>query len=72
MRTTKPYPDLALFGIAVILLTIHTGCGSTKVESRTDSSVGQQLLDLEKAHDQGIITDKEYEKLKKNIVKKND
>jgi hypothetical protein len=33
---------------------------------------GQQLMDLEKAHNEGIISDKEYAKLKKSIVQKND
>jgi hypothetical protein len=58
--------------LGAILLAIHTGCGSTKVENQTNSSVGQQLLDLEKAHNQGVISDQEYEKLKKAIVKKHD
>jgi len=71
MKHTPFRPETLLL-MGALLLAVHTGCGSTKVESQTNSSVGQQLMDLEKAHDQGIITDKEYEKLKKAIVKKHD
>ena len=61
---------IALLG--VIILALHTGCGSTKVEILSNSSIGQQLIDLEKAHNQGIISDQEYEKLKKALVQKHD
>ena len=56
-----------------LLVVVNTGCGSTKVSTHnnTNASVGQQLLDLEKAHNQGLITDKDYDKLKKAIIKKN-
>jgi len=56
----------------MLFLAIVSGCGSTKVSTQTNSSVGQQLLDLQKAHDQGIINDQEYERLRKAVVKKND
>jgi hypothetical protein len=59
-------------GVA-FLITFGTGCGSTtKVTSQTNDGVGQQLIDLEQAHSKGIISDKEYEKLRKQIVQKND
>lgn len=50
-----------------------TGCGSsTKVTNTSQLSVGQQLNDLENARQRGIITDKEYAKLRKAIIKNND
>jgi hypothetical protein len=50
-----------------------TGCGSsTKVTNTKETSVGQQLTDLEHARQQGIINEKEYAKLKKAIIKNND
>lgn len=59
-----------------LLITVSsalTGCGSsTKVTSTNERSVGQQLTDLSAAHQQGIISDREYEKLKKAIIKEND
>jgi hypothetical protein len=57
----------------VLLLVLSTGCGSTKVTSQTNTSasVGQQLMDLQKARDQGLINDTEYNKLRDAIIKKN-
>lgn len=50
-----------------------TSCGSsTKVTSTNERSVGQQLTDLEQARVQGIITDREYARLKKAIINRND
>jgi hypothetical protein len=50
-----------------------TGCGSdTRVTNTSQTSVGQQLLDLEQARNQGIITEKEYNRLKKAVIKNND
>ena len=36
------------------------------------SSVGQQLTDLDKAYQQGVVTEKEYLKLRKAIIRAND
>lgn len=78
MRTkhplTKSFFILAAEMISVaLLLVFNAGCGSTKIhtQTNTNSSVGQQLLDLQKAHEQGLINDQDYEKLRKTIIKKN-
>lgn len=50
-----------------------SGCiSSSEVKSTNQTSVGQQLTDLDRAYHQGIITEKEYLRLKKAIIKKND
>jgi hypothetical protein len=54
-----------------LLLLANTGCGSTKVSTNTQASVGQQLMDLKKAHEQGLVGDKDYEKLREAIILKN-
>ncbi|MEX1114546.1 MAG: hypothetical protein WEB53_04810 [Akkermansiaceae bacterium] len=55
------------------LFSSLTSCGSsTKVENVNQRSVGQQLTDLEQARQQGIITEREYSRLKKAIIHKND
>jgi hypothetical protein len=59
----------AVAGTAPALLT---GCGSSRTVQQQQSSVGQQLLDLEKSYKDGIITQKEYERLKKAIIRDND
>ena len=60
------------------ILLVAASCGltscfsSSKVLSKNEASVGQQLTDLDKARQQGIVTEKEYLKLKKAIIKNND
>ena len=57
----------------IVLSATLTGCGSsTKVTNTSQTSVGQQLLDLDNARAQGIITEKEYSRLKKAVIKNND
>ena len=47
------------------------GGGGAKVQtSSTTATKGQELMDLEKAYKQGIITEKEYKKQKKKILKR--
>ena len=63
-------PTVLFVPLAGCLLT---GCFPTaKVQSENQVSVGQQLTDLETAYRQGIITEKEYLKLKKAIIRNND
>lgn len=48
------------------------GCGgsTTKVTQGEQTTLGQQLIDLDKAYKQGIITEDQYEKTKKELLKK--
>ena len=49
------------------------GCfSSSEVKSSNEASVGQQLTDLDRAYHQGIITEKEYMRLKKALIKRHD
>lgn len=60
----------ALLGSMVLALS-H--CGSSEpVAPNREVSVGQQLTDLDKARAQRVITDREYERLKKAIIKRYD
>ena len=61
-------------GIIVILLLVASltsciavGSGGEKITHQP--TLGQQLIDLQKAKDQGVITAKEYEELKDKIKK---
>jgi hypothetical protein len=59
--------------IAFLVPLVFSGCfSSSEVKSTNPTSVGQQLTDLDRAYHQGIITEKEYLKLKKAIISKND
>ena len=61
--------------IATILLAsaLMVGCGGggAKVESTTTTTtMGKELMDLNESYEKGIITEKEYEKGKKQIMKR--
>jgi uncharacterized membrane protein len=47
---------------------VGCGGGGAKVQTRSTTS-GQELMDLEEAYEKGIITEKEYNKQKKKILK---
>jgi hypothetical protein len=47
------------------------GCGGGGADIKaSNTTVGQELMDLEKAYKNGIITEKEYNKTKSNILKR--
>lgn len=69
-RKPELFTLFSLFVGALIVCAGLTGCGSTKINNQT--SVGQQLQDLEKSYKDGVINQKEYERLKKAIINKND
>jgi uncharacterized membrane protein len=63
--------------IAIVVLVIFgfilNGCGSstkTEIKQAPQTTLGQELMDLDKAHKAGIITDDEYNKKKKEIMKR--
>jgi hypothetical protein len=63
---------LVICHAALVLAPLLSGCTSAKVNNAPTASVGQQLMDLDKSYKDGIITQKEYERLKREIIKKND
>ena len=66
----RVYFSSTLLAIGSLVLS---GCiSSSEVKSTNQTSVGQQLTDLDRAYHQGVITEKEYLKLRTAIIKKND
>ncbi len=66
---------LGVFIVIVLLVTNLglSGCGGkkNKVETtNTSTTLGQELVDLQAAYEKGIITEKEYNNLKKSTIKK--
>ena len=52
-----------------VFLTACSG-GGAKVQSQTKTTtLGQELLDLEKAYKSGVISEKEYKKAKEELLK---
>jgi len=54
----------------IALILVLSGCGgsSTKTTVTTQETQGKQLLDLKEAYDKGVITEKEYDRTKKEIL----
>ena len=66
---------LGIFIVIVLLVTSFglSGCGGKKTNVETtnvSTTLGQELVDLQTAYDKGIITEKEYNDLKKKAIKK--
>ncbi|UCD32102.1 MAG: hypothetical protein JSV38_15295, partial [Desulfobacterales bacterium] len=59
--------------VVIIFLTLGVGfigCGGGGTEVRArQSTIGQELIDLDKAYKDAIITEKEYKKSKEKILK---
>lgn len=68
--------SIRIFASAILFAAVSaslTQCGSSKpkVTTTSERSVGQQLVDLEEARQKGLISDREFKRLKKAIVKSN-
>lgn len=66
---------IRIFAIIIVLIigTSFMGCGGggAKVQQATiTTTIGQELMDLEKAYKEGLISEKEYNKQKKKILKR--
>ncbi|WP_312165756.1 SHOCT domain-containing protein [Phenylobacterium sp.] len=45
-------------------------CGSSTTTQVDTATTGQELVDLKKAYDEGVITKSEYERKRKEILRK--
>lgn len=56
---------------AAILLLSGCGGGGAKVESSiTTTTMGQELQDLEESYKKGLVTEEEYKRARKAILKR--
>jgi hypothetical protein len=67
MKRIRVLMVILVFGISAFV----SGCGGGGAEvTNTSTTMGQELSDLQKAKDQGVIDDKEFEKAKKAILER--
>jgi hypothetical protein len=67
MKTIKPQIIAALIALAVLA----SGCvivAGNKGNPKSGATLGQQLVDLKKAKEAGVITDTEYEVQKQKLL----
>ena len=62
--------NLLAAGMAVTLLTGCAGAAFNRVNMTVSRNItiGQELIDLKTAHEQGIISDTEYAEAKQNVL----
>lgn len=64
------FTSIALACVVVAFAATLQGCGrSTKVQATT-TTVGQELQDLDAARNKGLLTEKEYNDKRKEIMKR--
>ena len=64
---------VAVFLMAILLAASVAGCGGGGAELKSEvrtTTVGQELTDLKKALDSGVISEKEYETQRKRILER--
>jgi hypothetical protein len=69
MKTNTPL--IRSYLVMLVLALSLTGCGGGDAVTQTtnkSTTTGQELIDLDKAHKQGIISDKEYEEAREKIL----
>ncbi|GAB5387066.1 MAG: hypothetical protein Alpg2KO_00340 [Alphaproteobacteria bacterium] len=58
--------------IALVSLTACGGGGAENMNINANTTIGQELTDLREAFDEGIITEREYERTKADILERYD
>ena len=69
----KRLATLLIIALVIVGVGLATGCGGRKQNTTvqtTNTTLGQELVDLQQAYEKGIITEKEYNDLKKKAMKK--
>jgi hypothetical protein len=61
---------LGVLAAAIVAVPLLPGCVSKSNVQTSTATLGQQLEDLKKSHEKGTISDKEYERLRKDLMNK--
>lgn len=63
--------QMAFAAMLLAALLTLSACGGRKQETNvTSTTVGQELTDLQEALDSGVITESEFEKKKRDILRR--
>ena len=64
--------NIIIVFVLLLFMSSFISCGGgAKVQSEiSTTSLGQELTDLEKAYEAGVINKKEYEKARKGLMKR--
>ena len=63
------YSTSRFFTAALLAALLAAGCGGGDVkQTTTTTTMGQELMDLDASHKQGILSDKEYREAKQRIM----
>ena len=70
MRFTK-VSVIAVLIFTIVMGGLFVGCGGGGAQvQQSTTTLGQELTDLQAAYEKGIITEKEYNKAKKELLQK--
>ena len=62
---------LGILGVGIAVALAGCGGGDTEVRQQTNTTtMGQELMDLNKSYEAGIISEQEYKRAKKAILKR--
>lgn len=59
-----------MISLMLMVMILIGGCGTRVTQDVYSTTKGKELQDLETARQQGLITEKEYNKQKKKILKR--
>ncbi|WP_198264171.1 hypothetical protein [sulfur-oxidizing endosymbiont of Gigantopelta aegis] len=66
--------NVMIFSMIALILTLSAcgGGGADVVTNTTNTTMGQELIDLDASFKKGLLTESEYKKAKKNIMNRYD
>jgi hypothetical protein len=64
--------NVALVAVLALAVAGCWGGGADVRNSNRSTTVGQELIDLQRARDQGVIDEREYERQRKRILRRRD
>ncbi len=72
MEFIMTYSKILLSALFVLSLSACGGGGAKVQSTTTNTTMGQELMDLDESYKKGILTEKEYNNAKENIMDRYD